>query len=73
MPVMDGLAATGLLRQKEASGQLIGPRRIVVGLTACAMKEDRDACLRAGMDYYLPKPVKLAGLKALIDRIQEDL
>lgn len=73
MPVMDGLEAARRIRKREASGELPDPRRMIVGLTACAMKEDRDACLRAGMDYYLSKPVKLEGLKELIDRVRDTM
>ena len=50
MPGMDGLTATGLLREKNYSGP-------VIALTAYASNEDRDRCLAAGCDDYLSKPV----------------
>ena len=50
MPVMDGLQAASILRQKNFQKPLIA-------LTAHAMKEDRDRCLAAGFDDYLSKPV----------------
>jgi signal transduction histidine kinase len=55
MPGMDGLEATRRVRQGEA-----GPAALdvpVLGLTANAFSEDRSACLNAGMNHVLTKPV----------------
>ena len=41
----------------------------VIALTARSRKEDREQCLRAGMDEYLTKPFKAADLWAAIDRV----
>ncbi len=64
MPEMDGLEATREIRRRLPPGQQ--PR--IVALTANAMPEDRAACQQAGMDDYLPKPVKSADFKAAIAR-----
>ncbi|MCH2242585.1 MAG: response regulator [Aquabacterium sp.] len=56
MPGMDGLEATRRIRAGQA-----GPaaRRVpVIGLTANAFAEDRQACLDAGMDHVLTKPIE---------------
>jgi PAS domain S-box-containing protein len=54
MPVMDGLAATAKIREMQ-SGR--GGRTPIVAITANVMGGDRERCLAAGMDDYLPKPL----------------
>ena len=66
MPVLDGFAATRDLRAWEHAGGR--PRLPVIAMTANAMSGDRDQCLAAGMDDYIPKPVKLAELHRSLAR-----
>src|SRR5262249_27002444 len=64
MPEMDGLEAARQIQKlfpEEAR-----PR--IVALTANAMKEDREACREAGMADYRGKPVRVAELRAALDR-----
>ena len=64
MPVMDGLAATREIRRIEAAQGFA--RCPVIALTANAFAEDRDACLAAGLDDFLSKPITRAALTAQI-------
>jgi CheY-like chemotaxis protein len=60
MPEMDGYEATRRIRQQLR-------RQIpIIGLTASALANDRDNCLAAGMDDYLPKPYRADQLLATI-------
>ena len=61
MPVLDGFEATRRLRQREEDYD--GGRTTVIALTASALAEDRQRCLTAGMDGFMSKPVRLAGLR----------
>jgi len=42
---------------------------MIIGLTAHALEEDRRACLEAGMDRYVAKPVTLEKLSAVLDEL----
>jgi CheY-like chemotaxis protein len=65
MPVMDGFEATRAIRRAE-SGQ--GRRVPIVAMTAHAMASDREACLAAGMDDYLAKPIRADLLRETLER-----
>ncbi len=65
MPVMDGLEATEEIRKYENNE---GRRTPIIALTAHAMKGDRERCLGAGMDHYIPKPIKPAEMFAAIEK-----
>ena len=61
MPEMDGLEAT---RRLKARGGAVAPK--VIAMTASAMLGDREKCLAAGMDAYVPKPVELDQVRAVL-------
>ncbi len=65
MPEMDGLAAARAIREAEAES---GTHVPIVALTANALERDRNACIDAGMDDYLSKPLQLEALRAALER-----
>ena len=65
MPVLDGLDATRAIRVHEAG---LGRHTPIVALTANAMAQERDQCLAAGMDDFLPKPFSSPQLHQLLAR-----
>ncbi len=64
MPEMDGFEATRKIREGE--GQEV--RTPIIALTANAFDEDRELCMKAGMDDYLSKPVRPQMLKDALER-----
>jgi CheY-like chemotaxis protein len=62
MPEMDGLQAARRIREEW------GPRPRLIGVTANALPSDRDACLAAGMDDYVVKPLRRPALRAALER-----
>lgn len=66
MPVMDGFAATRAIRAAESGG---GPRTPILAMTASDLDADRDACLAAGMDGFVPKPVRRDELAVVLAQV----
>jgi CheY-like chemotaxis protein len=64
MPVMDGFQTTSAIREREKTA---GGRMPIVAMTAHAMQGDRERCLAAGMDAYIPKPINVAELIEVIE------
>ncbi len=64
MPNMNGFEATAAIREKEKKSDRHTP---IIAMTAHAMKGDREMCLEAGMDDYVPKPLKADELLSKIE------
>ena len=74
---LDGIEATKLFREREAretslmrrmdAGHL-NPRACIVAITAHALTGDRERCLAAGMDDYLPKPYTIEDLRRMLEK-----
>ncbi len=63
MPVMDGLEATRQIRSES------GETPFIIGLSAHALKENRDEALACGMNDYLTKPLKLKELVRALNMV----
>jgi CheY-like chemotaxis protein/HPt (histidine-containing phosphotransfer) domain-containing protein len=66
MPEADGMEATAMIRAHERQS---GDHVPIVAMTAHAMKGDREACLAAGMDGYIAKPIRAAKLMETIAEV----
>jgi CheY-like chemotaxis protein/HPt (histidine-containing phosphotransfer) domain-containing protein len=70
MPRLDGLQATRAIRRHEQKMRGAQARRLpIVAVTAHALSTDRDACLSAGMDEYVTKPIRKRELMAALDHL----
>jgi CheY-like chemotaxis protein len=69
MPEVDGFSATAVIRQQEEG---TGRHVPIIALTAHAMKGDRERCLAAGMDGYLPKPIRPEELRQVLAALAGD-
>ena len=66
MPVMDGLEATKAIRMLEREDAKKIP---IIAMTANAFEEDRKACLEAGMNEHIGKPIDIPRLKRAITKL----
>jgi len=67
MPLLDGLAATRLLRGREQAAGL--PRIPVIAMTGTSDAAEKAACLEAGMDAFLVKPFRADDVRHLVDSV----
>jgi len=65
MPEMDGFEAVAAIRANE---RVSGERIPVIAMTAHALKGDEEACLAAGMDGYISKPIRTSELFATLEK-----
>ncbi len=65
MPEVDGLAAARAIRASEID---TGTHTTIIALTANALERDRRACIDAGMDDYLAKPLEIEALRNVLER-----
>ena len=65
MPEMDGLEASGRIRRQRPESK---DNPWIIALTANAMQGDREACIAAGMNDYLAKPITTDELSAVLSR-----
>lgn len=71
MPRMDGFEATKLWRMHEKEldrGLTTKHRMVIIAITANAMRGDRERCIAAQMDDYLPKPLTRASLNKMLQK-----
>jgi CheY-like chemotaxis protein/HPt (histidine-containing phosphotransfer) domain-containing protein len=66
MPEMDGFEATALIREREKG---TGRHVLIIALTAHSTPEDRERCLKAGMDGYVSKPIQARELFAALQGV----
>jgi len=63
MPEMNGLEATEIIRQRWPD-----KKPLIIAVTAYGQDVDREKCLKAGMDDYISKPIKLEDFKNMLQK-----
>jgi len=66
LPVLNGYDATAAIR--DPASAVRNHQVTVIAVTANSMREDREACLAAGMDDYISKPLNITQLLAMLDK-----
>ena len=66
MPELDGIEATKKIRALEG---IKSNRMPIVALTAGALKEEKEKCLAAGMDYFLTKPLESHEIQTVLNEL----
>ncbi len=77
MPNLDGWEATRRIRAWSSDPDVStaarkASRLPIVALTASALPEERARCDAVGMDFFLPKPVKLGELRERLENLQKE-
>ncbi|BAU56290.1 hybrid sensor histidine kinase/response regulator [Mucilaginibacter gotjawali] len=62
MPEMDGLETTRIIRMQDTR------QPYIIAMTASAMAEDKAACLEAGMNYFISKPISITDLVVVLEK-----
>lgn len=70
MPICTGTESTILIRNSEV---VAGLQPFIVAMSAGVFEEDQQACVDAGMDGFLPKPLKVPELIAMLKRFWVEL
>ena len=65
MPVMDGIEATQVIKDTYTNNS----KMFIVAMTADTSDLNRQACLKAGMDAFLSKPIKLDALRSVLNEV----
>ncbi|NNG00955.1 MAG: response regulator [Desulfobacteraceae bacterium] len=65
MPEMDGIEATRIIRQ---SPNVLNKAIPIVAMTANALKKDQEECVAAGMNDFIPKPIRPEKLKDMVEK-----
>jgi signal transduction histidine kinase/DNA-binding response OmpR family regulator len=66
MPEMDGLKATSIIRDPQSD--VLDHNVPIIAMTANVMEGDRELCLQSGMNDYIDKPLRLKGLRSILEK-----